>query len=155
RTPVPWDKYAKPNPYDDCWVVSAWYPRSALEQHLGCGQASQLATSVPQDRKSRGRRRVAKVQSTTRRVYLRDQSRLCHRDVRLGVCRSGLAPRADGIVEACGRKSRCRPTKQGRRGALGRALRLDARLSLRGGLGYLSCGFTVRRLRTALGWMGA
>ena len=45
--------------------------------------------------------------------------------------RSGLTPRADAIVETSCRKGRRRATKQGRRRALGRALRLGTRLLLR------------------------
>ena len=52
------------------------------------------------------------------------------------VCLSSLTRRAAAVVEASDGDGRRRATEQGRRCALGRALRLGARLSLRRRLGH-------------------
>jgi len=63
----------------------------------------------------------------------------------------GLTRRAKAVVEASDGDGRRRTTEQGRRRALGRALWLGARLSLRRGLGRESnCSFLIRHLRPGL-----
>ena len=84
-------------------------------------------------------------------LHATTSGRNCHRDVNPRFCRSGLTPRADAVVEASDGDGRRRTTKQGRCRALGRALRLGARLSLRRWLGHESnCSFLIRRLRPGL-----
>ena len=111
---------------------------------------------------TRGRTRPARVSRTVFRIQksplpgalhlqATTSGRNCHRDVNPRFCRSGLTPRADAVVEASDGDGRRRTTKQGRCRALGRALRLGARLSLRRWLGHESnCSFLIRRLRPGL-----
>ena len=111
---------------------------------------------------TRGRIRPARVSRTVFRIQksplpgalhlqATTSGRNCHRDVNPRFCRSGLTPRADAVVEASDGDGRRRTTKQGRCRALGRALRLGARLSLRRWLGHESnCSFLIRRLRPGL-----
>jgi len=71
-------------------------------------------------------------------------------------CLAGLTPRAEAVVEASGSEGRRRATEQGSRRALGRTLRLSARLALGRRIGDESNGsFGIRRLLCEFAWMGA